>query len=141
MTTRIYKHGSICFSTGASFPSSGHSEDCLFLDVYAPTDATSDSLLPVFFSIPGGGLNALSDANNNGSELILAADKDMVVVTINYRVGPYGFLASSEVQNDGTINAGLHDQRKALEWVQANIRKASIKYNLKESEKLKFTLF
>ena len=93
------------------------------MDVYAPTDATTESLLPVFFSIPGGGLNSLSDANNNGSDLILAADKDMIVVTINYRVGPYGFLASSEIQQNGIINAGFHDQRKALEWVQTHIKK------------------
>ena len=88
-------------------------------------------MLPVFFYIPGGGLNKLSDANNNGSELILAADKDMVIVTINYRVEPYGFLASSEVQKNGIINAGVHDQRKALEWVHTNIRKVKVCHNSK----------
>jgi carboxylesterase type B len=42
-------------------------------------------------------------------------------VTLNYRVGPYGFLAGSEVIESGGINAGLKDQRKALEWVQQHI--------------------
>lgn len=117
------QHGPICFSTGAGFPQDGHSEDCLFLDVFAPSNTSADSKLPVFFWIQGGGLNDLSNANYNGSELIKAADMDMVVVTHNYRVSLYGFLASEEVQNDGDINVGILDQRKALEWVQKHISK------------------
>ena len=50
---------------------------------------------------------------------------DLVVVTFNYRVGPYGFLASTEVERDGDLNAGLLDQRKALQWVQDNISKVN----------------
>ncbi|KAI5118841.1 hypothetical protein M0805_006161 [Coniferiporia weirii] len=115
------EHGSICLSTGAAFPTAGQSEDCLFLDVYAPTATHGKGPLPVFFWIQGGGLNADSNPNYNGSGLIAAADMDLVVVTFNYRVGPYGFLASEEVQRDGTINAGLLDQRKALEWVHEHI--------------------
>lgn len=78
------------------------------------------------FFIQGGGLNILSNSNYNGSELIHAADMDMVIVTHNYRVGPYGFLASKEVQADGDINVGLLDQRKALQWVHDNILKVSL---------------
>lgn len=47
----------------------------------------------------------------------------MIFVDFNYRVGPYGFLASSEVQSKGSLNNGLKDQRKALEWVQKHISK------------------
>ena len=103
----------------------GQSEDCLFLDVYAPTGATPSSRLPVFFFIQGGGLNADSNPNLNGSGLIAAADMDLVVVTFNYRVGPYGFLASKEVLANGNTNVGLFDQRKALEWVQQHISKVN----------------
>lgn len=49
----------------------------------------------------------------------------MIYVDFNYRVGPYGFLASSEVQSKGSLNNGLKDQRKALEWVQKHISKVS----------------
>lgn len=59
----------------------------------------------------------------NGTGLVTAGDMGLIVVTFNYRVGPYGFLASREVMGDGNINVGLLDQRKALEWVQANIAK------------------
>lgn len=50
----------------------------------------------------------------------------MIVVDFNYRVGPYGFLASSEVQSKGSLNNGLKDQRKALEWIQKHISKVSV---------------
>ncbi|KAI0689779.1 triacylglycerol lipase [Cytidiella melzeri] len=121
-TTQIAdQHGSLCFSTGAPYPESGHSEDCLFLDVYAPTSARVGSKLPVVFQIPGGGLNSLSPANLNGSQLIQAAEMKAIVVTHNYRVGSFGFLPGKEVHANGTLNAGLLDQRKAMQWVQKHI--------------------
>lgn len=49
----------------------------------------------------------------------------MVVVTFNYRVGPYGFLAGEEVEQGASLNNGLKDQRKALKWVQKHISKVS----------------
>lgn len=49
----------------------------------------------------------------------------IVVVTFNYRVGPYGFLSGEEVEKQGSVNNGLKDQIKALEWVQKHIRKVS----------------
>jgi carboxylesterase type B len=48
-----------------------------------------------------------------------------VVVTFNYRVGPYGFLAGEEVVSGGSLNNGLKDQRKALKWVHKHISKVS----------------
>jgi carboxylesterase type B len=53
--------------------------------------------------------------------LIKAADGNIVVVSFNYRVGPWGFLASKEVKEGGNLNAGLLDQRKAMKWVQKYI--------------------
>jgi len=55
--------------------------------------------------------------------LISAAEHEIVVVTFNYRVGPYGFIASQEISDSpsATLNNGLRDQRKALEWVQKYI--------------------
>lgn len=58
-------------------------EDCLFLDVYAPSNATGDSNLPVYFFIQGGGFNTNSNPNYNGSGLLLAGDLDLIVVTFN----------------------------------------------------------
>jgi carboxylesterase type B len=50
---------------------------------------------------------------------------DLVVVNFNYRVGPWGFLASNEVKEGGSINNGLKDQIKALQWVQKYIKQVN----------------
>ncbi|KAK0632745.1 Alpha/Beta hydrolase protein [Immersiella caudata] len=96
------------------------SEDCLFLDVYAPTWATSESKLPVFVFIQGGGFNGNTNPNLNGTGLIAASNNSIVFVTFNYRVGPYGFLTDGR---QITANNGLRDQRKALHWVHIHIAK------------------
>ena len=51
---------------------------------------------------------------------------NIVIVTFNYRVGPYGFLASQEVEDNGNINVGLLDQRKVFQWVQQYIYRVSV---------------
>ncbi|KAH8648747.1 triacylglycerol lipase [Tricladium varicosporioides] len=116
------KHGPGCRVSPSTSMSATNSEDCLFLDVYAPTDA-SKGPHPVFVWFQGGGFNSLSDLNRDANALINAADHNMVVVTFNYRVGPYGFLASKEVKANGDANAGLLDQRKVLHWIQQHISK------------------
>ncbi|KAJ5081997.1 hypothetical protein N7532_011040 [Penicillium argentinense] len=120
-------HGFLCIPVAKSLDAPIPrltSEDCLFLDVYAPTRAMrSNSKLPVYFFIQGGGFAELSNANYNGSGLVEASGHNIVVVTFNYRVGPYGFLAGEEVEKGGSLNNGLKDQIKALQWVQKHISK------------------
>ncbi|KAJ5902404.1 hypothetical protein N7495_002932 [Penicillium taxi] len=120
-------YGPLCIPVAKSLNSpipSGNSEDCLFLDVFAPTDAfTSGKKLPVFFWIQGGGFAELSNPNYSGAGLVEASDNNIVVVMLNYRVGPYGFLAGEEVEQGGSLNNGLKDQLKALKWVQKHISK------------------
>lgn len=115
----------MCLSTpGNSNPNDPNaSEDCLFLDIYAPSGATADSNLAVYVFLPGGGFNAIANANYNGSGLVLASEMNIIVVTVNYRVGVFGFLSGAEVINGASVNNGLKDQRKALEWVQLHISK------------------
>jgi carboxylesterase type B len=115
------KHGPVCHATPSTALDSSRSEDCLYLDVYAPSDNKGNH--PVYVYFLGGGFNELSSPNKNGGPLIVAADMDMVVVTFNYRVGVYGFLSGKEVQANGTLNAGLMDQRKVLQWIQQHISK------------------
>ncbi|KAK0647760.1 putative secreted lipase [Lasiodiplodia hormozganensis] len=119
--TLANQHGPLCIATGASPSVTTTSEDCLFLDVYAPSNATQDSKLPVYFYIQGGGFNGNTNANYNGKGLIQASGMNIVVVNFNYRVGPYGFLAGKEVAKGGSLNNGLKDQIKALQWVQKYI--------------------
>lgn len=72
----------------------------------------------MYFFIQGGGYNEDSNPNYNGSGLIAASGYKIIVVNFNYRVGPHGFLAGKDVSS---LNNGLKDHRKALEWVQKYI--------------------
>ena len=98
-------------------------EDCLFINVWRPSNATTDSNLPVWVFLSGGGYAYLANANYNGSKVVEESGNGIIFVNLNYRVGALGFLASEEIRQDGALNAGLLDQRKALLWVQQHIRK------------------
>lgn len=111
--------GPLCVRVGSN--SSTTSEDCLFINVFAPSNATTNSKLPVWFFITGGGYLTLANADYTGTDVIPASNHSIVLVNFNYRVGAYGFLASDKVRQDGDLNAGLLDERKALEWVQKYI--------------------
>jgi para-nitrobenzyl esterase len=105
------------------FEDSRENEDCLFLNVYAPADAKANSKLPVMFWIHGGGYSggASSEPRHNGDFL---PTKGVVLVTINYRLGVFGFLATSEMAkeaNGAAGNYGLLDMVAALRWVRSNI--------------------
>jgi para-nitrobenzyl esterase len=106
------------------FQDGANSEDCLFLNVYAPADAKAKSKLPVMFWIHGGGYSggSASEPRHNGDFLPL---KGVVLVTINYRLGVFGFLATADLAkeaNGAAGNYGLLDMVAALQWVKANIR-------------------
>ena len=100
-----------------------YSEDCLYLNVWTPAK-TPAAKLPVMVWIHGGAFNFGSSAQPeyDGRNL---AKKDVVVVTINYRLGPLGFLVhpllSGESAHHVSGNYGLLDQIAALKWVQRNI--------------------
>jgi para-nitrobenzyl esterase len=105
------------------FRDGGASEDCLFLNVYAPAEAKTSSKLPVMFWIHGGGYagGASSEPRHNGDFL---PTKGVVLVTINYRLGVFGFLATADLAkeaNGAAGNYGIFDMVAALRWVQANI--------------------
>ncbi len=99
-------------------------EDCLFLNVWTAAKTPSANL-PVMFWIYGGGFNegSTSDAVYNGAAL---ARKDVIVVSVNYRVGPIGFMVYPELTKESphhsSGNYGLLDQIAGLQWVHDNIR-------------------
>ncbi|WP_183626358.1 carboxylesterase/lipase family protein [Novosphingobium sediminicola] len=98
------------------------SEDCLYLNVWTPRKASGK--LPVFFYIHGGGFGSGSGTIPvyEGRNL---AGRGAVVVTINYRLGVFGFLAHPELTRESGMassgNYGLLDMIAALKWVKANI--------------------
>jgi para-nitrobenzyl esterase len=105
------------------FQDAGPSEDCLFLNVYTPAKATPASKLPVMVWIHGGGFIAGAGSEPRYSDSPLV-DRDVVLVTLNYRLGVFGFLATDDLakENGGHAgNYGLMDMVAALKWVKANI--------------------
>ncbi|KAJ4022015.1 hypothetical protein NW752_000787 [Fusarium irregulare] len=94
------------------------SEDCLFINVFAPTNAARKARLPVYVYIQGGAFNTNAHPSMDGTALIQASGMNMIVVTLNYRVSIFGFLSHGDKLQP---NNGLLDQRKALQWVQKYI--------------------
>ncbi|KAL7626531.1 hypothetical protein AAE478_003303 [Parahypoxylon ruwenzoriense] len=93
-------------------------ENCLFLNIWAPVSATSKSNLPVKVWLYGGSNEGGGVSNPLYNGCFSAVDS--IVVSVNYRLGPLGFLALSDLGLTG--NYGLMDQLLALRWVQENVR-------------------
>ena len=89
-------------------------EDCLYLNIYVPV--TKESSMPVLVWMTGGAF-LIGGGIWYGPNFWMA--HEIIIVTINYRVGPFGFLTLGV--EDAPGNAGLLDQRLALQWVQQNI--------------------
>jgi len=105
------------------FLDAGPSEDCLFLNVYAPASAKPASKLPVMVWIHGGGFAAGAGSEPRYTDPALVS-KGVIVVTLNYRLNVFGFLANEDLVKEGhghAGNYGLMDMAAALRWVQANI--------------------
>ncbi|KAH8983925.1 carotenoid ester lipase precursor [Lactarius akahatsu] len=99
-------------------------EDCLTLNVIAPAYVKPGSKLPVVVWIYGGGFEDGSSAFFDGTVIVnrsIALHQPVVYVSMNYRLGAFGFLASKEVKDAKVGNLGLWDQRLALRWVQKYI--------------------
>ncbi|TKA66081.1 hypothetical protein B0A55_09460 [Friedmanniomyces simplex] len=105
-------------------------EDCLFLDVVVPeaifNNAGKGYGAPVLVWIYGGGYTAGSKSDSgNPAGLLTRSESNggegVIYVSMNYRLGAFGWLSGPTLQAHGDANAGLLDQRLALEWVQAHI--------------------
>jgi para-nitrobenzyl esterase len=105
------------------FLDSGPSEDCLHLHVYSPAMTSRGSRLPVMFWIHGGGYAAGAGSEPRYTNSLLPL-RGVVLVTIDYRMGVFGFLASEDLVKEGggsAGNYGLMDMVAGLRWVKQNI--------------------
>ncbi|KAL4876090.1 Alpha/Beta hydrolase protein [Aspergillus karnatakaensis] len=103
------------------------SEDCLTLNIWRPTPHyNADNLKPVLVWFYGGSLRRgfTADPRFEGTNLVRISseiNKDIVFVSVNYRLGPLGFLNGQQMADLDLLNLGMLDQRLALHWVQENI--------------------
>lgn len=115
-------HGNRCPAAASSNGPRSETEDCLFLNVQRPSSVHSGRKRPVYVWIHGGGLQNGSSTQHDGS--LIVSRTGAVVVTINYRLGAFGFLSHPGLSAEGrgqSGNYGLFDQQAALRWVQRNI--------------------
>jgi para-nitrobenzyl esterase len=105
------------------FRSNGMSEDCLYLNVWAPAKS-NDGRLPVLVYFYGGGFTA-GDGSEPRYEGAAMARRGIVALTVNYRLGVFGLFAHPELTKESPHHAsgnyGLLDQAAALQWVRDNI--------------------
>ncbi|PVD36868.1 hypothetical protein C0Q70_03858 [Pomacea canaliculata] len=113
--------GNICWQSASillQFTESTMSEDCLFLNVFRSSGTSQRNLLPVFVFIHGGAFVwGSSDIYSMGG---LVTKGNIIVVTLNYRLGALGFLSTGDPTLPG--NYGLWDQHLAIQWVKNNIQ-------------------
>jgi len=110
-----------------------HSEDCLFVHIAAPLSSlNTNKSLPVMIWIHGGGYSMGSGSRDllypgyfPTDALVAAGKKEVIVLSMNYRLGIFGFLGSDELKRDShdgsTGNYGIADQRLAMQWAQKYI--------------------
>lgn len=109
-------------------PDPRSTEDCLFLDVLVPQSIwNTTQKAAVWVDIFAGGFIEGSKSNPNLNPVGLlqqsanGTQTPIIYVSMNYRLGMYGWLGGPTFQENGTANAGLYDQRLAIEWVKNNI--------------------
>ena len=107
-----------CPQSEQGLESGVESEDCLYLNIFRPARAPSGAR-PIYVYLHGGGATAGSGNDHDGSAL--ANEGDIIVVTLNYRLGALGFLNSDSIAHETTGgNYGVDDAREALQWVARN---------------------
>jgi para-nitrobenzyl esterase len=117
---KAYEHGAACPQqarfdlTEASF-----NEDCLTLNIVTPVRGANSGRLPVVIWIPGGGF--VGGSSNLYRLDKLAFEGQIIVVSMNYRVGALGFMPHPSITEGWNGNLGLEDQRLAMQWIKDNI--------------------
>jgi para-nitrobenzyl esterase len=122
-THQALAFGPHCAQLASAYGIASTAEDCLYLNIYRPHGAVGNGkkALPVMFWIHGGAL-VVGESDDYGPAPLIAAN-NVIVVTINYRLGYLGYLAETGLDQEGhtSANYGLMDQQFALNWVNRNI--------------------
>lgn len=112
-------YGARCAALASTNGPRTNAENCLFINVQRAAGVTAGRKLPVYVFIHGGGLVNGSSNQASGDKIVRLTNA--IVVSMNYRLGVFGFLGLPGLSNAGEGNYGFLDQRFALQWVQRNI--------------------
>ncbi|HEY7483095.1 MAG TPA: carboxylesterase family protein [Streptosporangiaceae bacterium] len=114
-------YGNRCAALASTNGPESDTEDCLYLNVQRPANARPGKRLPVYFWIHGGGL--VNGSSNQHDAGLIVRNTGIVVVTINYRLGVFGYLAHPALTREAGQSGdyGFMDQQAALRWVHRNI--------------------
>jgi len=110
--------GAYCASAKSPDGPRSEAEDCLFVNVWRPSDVSADARLPVYVYIHGGGL--INGSSNKVDMTEIVEKTGVIGVSFNYRLGALGFFSHPDVTKDSG-DFGLMDQQAALRWVHENI--------------------
>ena len=112
-------YGARCTALASTNGARTNAENCLFINVQRAAGVTAGRKVPVYVFIHGGGLVNGSSNQAGGGKIVRLSGA--VVVTMNYRLGVFGFLGLPNLSSAGQGDYGLLDQQAALRWVQRNI--------------------
>lgn len=100
------------------------SEDCLFLNIYRPPKMPADASLPVMVYFYGGAFQMGTTAMYPGGRFVrdsVKMEQPVIFVSVNYRMGPWGFLGGSAIGAEESTNAAMYDAINAFKWIRENI--------------------
>ena len=107
--------GAYCSAMKSTNGPRSEAEDCLFINVWRPSDVSADARLPVYAFIHGGGF--INGSSNQADMTEIVEKTGIVGVSFNYRLGALGFFSHPDVAKDSG-DFGLMDQQAALRWIQ-----------------------
>jgi para-nitrobenzyl esterase len=110
--------GAYCAAAKSTNGPRSEAEDCLFINVWRPSDVSADAKLPVYAFVHGGGF--INGSSNQADMTEIVEKTGVVGVSFNYRLGALGFFSHSDITKDSG-DFGLMDQQAALRWIHDNI--------------------
>lgn len=117
-----------CWGGAGRNPDEVNGDDCLNINIWRPRgikkqdDPEKQGKVPVAIFFHGGSFNFGSGSERDIQNFVAWAVEPMIGITVNYRMGAMGFLSGNFTAEEAELNVGLKDMRRALDWIQENIR-------------------
>ena len=114
-----------CFGGQGRNPNEVNGDDCLNINIWRPRGIKlqeNQAKVPIAIFFHGGSFNFGSGSERDIQNFVAWSVEPMIGITVNYRMGAHGFLSGNFTAEEAELNVGLKDMRRALDWIQENIR-------------------